>query len=60
MTQARDNNTAEPVGRCSLVLARKSGGDWFLYPHEGGGLGVRLSGPEVRRVAQAILSGGER
>lgn len=44
--------------RCSLVLVRRTGGDWFFYPHGMDQLGVRLSDPEARRVAALIVEGG--
>jgi hypothetical protein len=43
--------------RCSLVLVRRTGGDWCLYPHGVDQFGVRLPDQEARRVAQAILGG---
>lgn len=41
---------------CSLVVVHEAGGDWTLYPHGVDRFGVRLSGSDARRVAQAILS----
>lgn len=54
-----DGRRTDDNQTCSLVLLRKTGGDWHLYPHGVDKFGVRLSGQEARRVAQAILGGDQ-
>lgn len=53
-----DGRRTDDNSTCSLVLLRKTGGDWWLYPHGVDKFGVRLSDQEARRVAQTILDGG--
>ena len=52
-----DGRRSDDGQRCSLVLVRRTGGDWCLYPHGWDKLGVRLTDQQARRVAQRILDG---
>ena len=50
-----DGQRTDDGDRCTLVVVGETGGTWSLYPHGWGKFGVRLSGQEALRVAQAIL-----
>lgn len=41
--------------QCTLLAVLETGGNWCLYPHGAGQLGVRLPKSEAERIARAIL-----
>ncbi|MCA1673500.1 MAG: hypothetical protein LC799_15315 [Actinobacteria bacterium] len=43
--------------RCKFLAIHERTGDWAVYPHGVGKLGVRLPRAEAVKVAQAILAG---
>lgn len=43
---------------CTLLAVLETGGNWCLYPHGAGQLGVRLPRSEAERIARAILADG--
>ncbi len=43
--------------QCTLLVVREVGGDWCLYPHGVGALGVRLSRAEAARLAVVLADG---
>lgn len=55
-----EGRCADDGTRCSVVLVRRTGGVWAVFPHGWETFGVLLPDPEALRVAQAIFDGGAR
>ncbi len=43
--------------KCTLLAVWEVGGDWCLYPHGVGTLGVRLSRAEAARLSVVLADG---
>jgi hypothetical protein len=54
-----EGRRTEDGDRCTLLVVHERGGVWAFYPHGWGKFGVRLPAEQARRVAQAILDGGQ-
>lgn len=51
-----DGRLVEDGQRCSCVVIGERNGNWAMYPHGAGKLGVRLSKTEAVKLARAILA----
>lgn len=47
---------AEGGGQCTVLMVHERTGQWVIYPHGVGKLGVRLSSAGAIAVAQAVLA----